>query len=338
MKPVFSAAKKTGTDRVIYADGEDERVLRAAQVVLEEGIARPILIGRPAVIDVRLRRYGLKIRPGTDFDLVNPEDDPRYRDYVDLLIKLGGRRGVTQEAARNMVRTDNTVIAALALKRGEADAMICGLEGRFERHLRNVRLIVGTRAGVMDEDLSALSMLISQRGVLFLTDTHVTLDPTAEEIAEMTMLAAEEIERFGLEPKAALVSHSDFGSSNSASAQKMRKAAAILERVAPHLQADGEMHGDSALSEALRSRVYPHSRLKGEANLLVFPNLDSANIALNTVKIMTDALHVGPILLGTAQPAHILTPSVTSRGIVNMTALSVVEAAKATEQDLPIPG
>jgi malate dehydrogenase (oxaloacetate-decarboxylating)(NADP+) len=259
---------------------------------------------------------------------VNPEDDPRYRDYVDLLIRVGGRRGVTQEAARNMVRTDNTVIAALALKRGDADAMICGLEGRFERHLRNVRLIVGTRDGVMDSDLSALSMLITQRGVLFFTDTYVTLDPTPDEIAEMTILAAEEIRRFGLEPKAALLSHSDFGSSNSASAQKMRRAAEILRELAPDLQADGEMHGDSALSEVLRNRVYPHSRLKGEANLLVFPNLDSANITLNTVKTMTDALHVGPILIGTAQPAHILTPSVTSRGIVNMTALSVVEATQ----------
>ena len=338
MKPVFEAARKSSCDRVVYADGEDERVLRAAQVVLEEGIARPILIGRPAVINARLERYGLKIRPGTEFEIVNPEDDPRYRDYVDLLIKLGGRRGVTQEAARTMVRTENTVIAALALKRGEADAMICGLEGRFEKHLRNVRLIVGTREGVTDTDLSALSMLISQRGVLFFTDTYVTLDPTPEEIAEMTILAAEEIERFGLEPKAALVSHSDFGSSNSASAQKMRRAAQILKDIAPDLQADGEMHGDSALSEALRSRVYPHARLKGEANLLVFPNLDSANITLNTVKIMTDALHVGPILIGTAQPAHILTPSVTSRGIVNMTALSVVEASQNAVQGQPIAG
>ena len=328
MKPVFETARKSAQNRVIYADGEDERVLRAAQVVLEEGIARPILIGRPAVIETRLQRYGLKIRPGVDFEIVNPEDDPRYRDYVDLLIRVGGRRGVTQEAARNMVRTDNTVIAALALKRGDADAMICGLEGRFERHLRNVRLIVGTRDGVMDSDLSALSMLITQRGVLFFTDTYVTLDPTPDEIAEMTILAAEEIRRFGLEPKAALLSHSDFGSSNSASAQKMRRAAEILRELAPDLQADGEMHGDSALSEVLRNRVYPHSRLKGEANLLVFPNLDSANITLNTVKTMTDALHVGPILIGTAQPAHILTPSVTSRGIVNMTALSVVEATQ----------
>ncbi|MER9555442.1 MULTISPECIES: NADP-dependent malic enzyme [unclassified Mesorhizobium] len=327
MKPVFSMAKTSSAKRVIYADGEDERVLRAAQVVLEEGIAEPILIGRPHVIEVRLKRYGLRIKPGVDFGLINPEDDPRYRHYVDLLIELAGRRGVTTEAARTMVRTDNTVIAALALKRGDADAMVCGLEGRFERHLRNVTLIIGPRAGIRDRDLSTLSMLISQRGIIFLTDTHVSVDPTAEEIAEMTVLAAEEIQRFGIEPKAALLSHSDFGSRDSPSAMKMRQAAAILARIAPDLQCDGEMHADSALSEQLRQRVYPHSRLKGEANLLVFPNLDSANITLTALRTMMDALHVGPILLGTDSPAHILTPSVTSRGVVNMTALAVVEAA-----------
>ena len=329
MKPVFSAARAATSKRVVYADGEDERVLRAAQVVLEEGIAKPILIGRPHVIDVRLRRYGLKIRPGTDFEIVNPEDDPRYRDYVDLLIRLGGRRGVTQEAARTMVRTNNTVIAALSMMRDEADAMICGLEGRFERHLRNVDLIIGRRADV--RDLSALSMLISQRGVTFFTDTYVSVDPSAQEIAEMTILASEEIRRFGLTPKAALLSHSNFGSRDSASALKMREAAAILRKTAPDLEADGEMHGDSALSAVLRQRVYPHSSLKDEANLLVFPSLDAANIALTTVKTMMDALHVGPILLGTARPAHILTPSVTSRGVVNMTALAIVEASSKAE-------
>ena len=326
MKPVFSAARQVGGKRVVYADGEDERVLRAAQVVIEEGIAEPILIGRPQVVETRLRRYGLRIRAGTDFELVNPEDDPRYRDYVDLLVSLTGRRGITPEAARTLVRTNSTVIAALALVRGEADAMICGLEGRFERHLRNVDVIVGRRSDAID--LSALSMLISDRGAVFLTDTYVTVDPTAEELAEMTVLAAEEIRRFGLEPKAALLSHSNFGSRDSASALKMRRAAELIHEMAPDLQADGEMHGDSALSVELRNRVYPHSALDGEANLLVFPNLDAANIALTTIKSMTDALHVGPILLGTQLPAHILTPSVTSRGVVNMTALAVVEAAQ----------
>lgn len=331
MKPIFSAAKSASAKRVIYADGEDERVLRAAQVVLEEGIAEPILIGRPHVIEVRLKRYGLKIRPGVDFNLINPEDDPRYRDYVDLLVQLAGRRGVPLEAARTQVRTDTGVIAAIAVKRGDADAMICGLEGRFERHLRNVTLIIGARPGIRDRDLSTLSMLISQRGVTFFTDTYVTVDPTAEEIAEMTILAAEEIRRFGIEPKAALLSHSNFGSRDTPSAKKMREASEILKRIAPDLESDGEMHGDAALSETLRHRVYPHSTLKGEANLLVFPNLDSANIALTTVKSMMDALHVGPILLGTDKPAHILTPSVTSRGIVNMTALAVVEASQKAQ-------
>jgi malate dehydrogenase (oxaloacetate-decarboxylating)(NADP+) len=281
------------------------------------------------VVETRLKRYGLKIRAGTDFELVNPEDDPRYREYVDRLVELTGRRGITPEAARTLVRTNSTVIAALALVRGEADAMICGLEGRFERHLRNVDVIVGRRTDAMD--LSALSMLISDRGATFFTDTYVTVDPTAEEIAEMTILAAEEIRRFGLEPKAALLSHSNFGSRDSASALKMRRAAELLRELAPHLQADGEMHGDSALSVELRNRVYPNSALNGEANLLVFPNLDAANIALTTIKSMTDALHVGPILLGTRLPAHILTPSVTSRGVVNMTALSVVEAAQRAQ-------
>ena len=330
MKPVFSAARTATANRVIFADGEDERVLRAAQVVLEEGIARPILIGRPQVVDVRLRRYGLRIKPGKDFEIINPEDDPRYRDYVDLLVNLGGRRGMTPEAARTLVRTNTTVIASLALVRKEADAMICGLEGRFEKHLRNVSLIIGSTPGLFD--LSALSMLISRRGVTFFTDTYVSVDPSAEEIAEIALLASEEIRRFGIEPKVALLSHSNFGSRDSTSALKMRKASALLREMAPGLEADGEMHGDSALSEVMRNRVYPNSSLKGEANLLVFPNLDSANIALNTIKEMTDALHVGPILLGTALPAHILTPSVTSRGVVNMTALAVVEAAQRAAQ------
>ncbi len=327
MKPVFSAATSAAHKRVIYADGEDERVLRAAQVIIEEGLGQPILIGRPKVIETRLKRYGLKIRPGVDFDLVNPQDDPRYRDYVDLLVERTGRQGITPEAARTLVRTNSTVIATVAMLRDEADAMICGLEGRFERHLRYVNLIIGKRDGV--RDLSALSMLIAQRGVTFFTDTYVTVDPSAEEIAEMTILAAEEILRFGITPKAALLSHSNFGSRDSSSALKMRAAAALLHKKAPELQADGEMHGDSALSVPLRERVFPNSILDGEANLLVFPNLDAANITLTTVKSMTDALHVGPILLGADRPAHILTPSVTSRGIVNMTALSVVEASQA---------
>jgi malate dehydrogenase (oxaloacetate-decarboxylating)(NADP+) len=325
MRPILAAAK-ADRKRVVYAEGEDERVLRAAQIVIEEGLAAPILIGRPQVVASRAERFGLKIRPGQDFELINPEDDPRYRDYVDDYFALVGRRGVNPEAARTAVRTNSTVIGALAVRRGEADALICGLEGRFDRHLRDVRQVIGQADRV--HDLSGLSLLISSRGPVFLTDTHVSVDPTAEQIAEMTQLAAYHILRFGIQPKAALLSHSNFGTRDSPSAQKMRQAAQILARQAPELEVDGEMHGDMALSEELRRRIMPVSRLSGEANLLVFPSLDAANIALNLLKVMADALHVGPILLGSALPAHILTPSVTSRGVVNMTALAAVEAQK----------
>jgi malate dehydrogenase (oxaloacetate-decarboxylating)(NADP+) len=323
MKPVIAAAKAE-RKRIIYAEGEDERVLRAAQIIIEEGLATPILIGRPAVVTSRVARYGLKIRPGRDFELVNPEDDPRYRDYVDDYFTLVGRRGVTPEAARTAVRTNTTVIGALAVRRGEADALICGLEGRFDRHLRDIRQIVGEADGVTD--FATLSLLISSRGAIFLADTYVREEPSAEEIAEMTLLAADHIERFGIKPKAALLSHSNFGSRDSASARRMRRALDILADRSPELEVDGEMHGDAALSEELRRRLMPIGRLSGEANLLVFPTLDAANIALNLLKAMTDALHVGPILLGPRLPAHILTPSVTSRGVVNMTALAAVEA------------
>jgi malate dehydrogenase (oxaloacetate-decarboxylating)(NADP+) len=326
MKPIFAAAKSAERKRVIFSEGEDERVLRAAQILLEEGIARPILIGRPQILEMRLKRYGLKIRPHTDFDVVNPEDDPRFREYVDDYFSLVGRRGVTPEAARTIVRTNTTVIGALAVKRGEADAQICGLEGRYDRHLRDIRQIIGKKDGVLD--FSGLSLLISQRGATFFTDTYVTYNPSAEEVAEMTIMAAQEIRRFGITPKAALVSHSNFGSRDSESSAKMRRALAIVEEKAPELEVDGEMHGDSAISEALRKRVMPQSRLAGEANLLVFPNLDAANITLGVVKTMMDGLHVGPILLGAALPVHILSPSVTSRGVVNMAALSVVEASQ----------
>jgi malate dehydrogenase (oxaloacetate-decarboxylating)(NADP+) len=328
MKPVIDAAK-TDRKRVIYAEGEDERVLRAAQIILEEGLATPILIGRPQVLASRVERFGLRIRAGRDFELVNPEDDPRYRDYVDDYFALVGRRGVTPEAARTAVRTNTTVIGALALRRGEADALICGLEGRFDRHLRDVRQIIGVADGM--QDFSALSLLISSRSALFLTDTYVRLDPAADEIAEMTRLAADHIRRFGITPKAALLSHSNFGSRDSDSAGKMRRALEVLAHDAPDLEVDGEMHGDAALSEELRRRLMPMTRLSGEANLLVFPSLDAANIALNLLKVTTGALHVGPILLGSRLPAHILTPSVTSRGVFNMTALAAVEAQEKTE-------
>ena len=325
MKPIFAAAKDAQKKRVIFAEGEDERVLRAAQVLIEEQIAAPILIGRPSIVEARLKRYGLRIRPDTDFELINPQDDPRYKDYVDDYFMLVGRKGVIPEAARTIVRTNTTVIGALALRRGDADALICGVEGRYAKHLRDVSQIIGKQPGVLQ--FSALSLLISQRGATFFTDTYVKMVPTAEEIAEMTIMSAAAIRRFGITPKAALVSHSNFGSRDSESAEKMRRAMALVREQAPTLEADGEMHGDSAISEVLRKRVMPSSTLSGEANLLVFPNIDAANISLSLLKTMMDALHVGPILLGTAQPAHILSPSVTSRGVVNMAALAVVEAS-----------
>ena len=323
MKPVFAKAK-TAPKRIVYAEGEDERILRATQVVVEEGLALPILVGRPAVVEARLARYGLSIRPGKDFALINPEEDPRYREFVATYVDVAGRHGITPDAARTAVRTNATVIAALTLRRGEADAMICGVEGRYMRHLANIRDIIGLAPGM--PDFAALSLVITGKGVYFLADTQVTAEPTAEEVAEMAVLAATHVRRFGIEPKIALVSHSDFGSYDTASAAKMRCASELLARRAPELEADGEMDGESALNPAYRDRVYPHARLKGEANVLIMPNLDAANIAYEMIKVLADALPVGPILIGAARPAHILTPSVTARGVVNMTAVAVVEA------------
>ncbi|CAN7202621.1 NADP-dependent malic enzyme [Rhizobium sp. LjRoot254] len=327
MKPIFAAAKAARSKRVIFAEGEDERVLRAAQVLKEEDIGRAILIGRPQVIETRLKRYGLRIRPEEDFEIVNPEADPRFREYADLYFQLAGRQGVNPEAARTVVRTNATVIGALAVKRGDADALICGVEGQYDRHLRDVGQIIGKRPGVCA--FSGLSLLISQRGAIFFADTFVTDNPTAAEIAEMTMLAAEEMRRFDIEPKVALLAHSNFGSRDTESGRKMRDALALVRESKPSLEIDGEMQGGSALNEMLRKRALPNSTLTGEANLLVFPSLDAANISLGIVRSMMDALHVGPILLGAAQPAHILSPSVTSRGVVNMAALAVVEASTA---------
>lgn len=330
MKPIIQAASQE-TKRIIYAEGEDERVLRAAQVLLEDGIAQPILVGRPDVLIARCERFGLKIRPGKDFEFINPQDDPRYRDYVEEYFSCVGRLGLPPDAARTVVRTNSTVISALAVRRGDADAVICGLEGRYIRHLRDIRQIIGLRDGA--HDLSAMSLLINSRGAMFLTDTFVTENPTADELAEMAYLAAEEIRRFGIEPRAALLSMSNFGSRDTESSRKMREALEIIWRDCPALEVDGEMHGDSALSEVLRERVMPDSKLKGVANLLLFPNLDAANISLNLLKVATQALHVGPILLGTAKPAHVLTPSVTSRGVVNMSALASVEAQKKNSEE-----
>ena len=323
MKPLFQRAKEA-PKRVIYAEGEDERVLRAVQVVIDEGLAQPILIGRPEVVATRVQRLGLRIRPGIDVPLVNPQDDPRFRTYWQAYHELMQRGGVSPEAAREIVRTRNTVIGALAVRLGDADAMICGTTGRYVRHLDHVTDVIGKAENVLD--CSAISLVILPSGSFFIVDTYVTPDPTAEEIAEMTLLAAKHVSRFGLTPKVALLSHSSFGSSNSPSAQKMRKALALLHRRSPDLEVEGEMHADAALNETVRENIFPNSKLKGTANLLVMPTLDAANISFNLVKSLGEGLSVGPILLGLAAPAHILTPSVTARGIVNMSAVAVVDA------------
>ncbi len=323
MKPVFAKAK-TQPVRVIYAEGEDERVLRAVQVVLEEKLARPILVGRPSVVDARIKRFGLSIKAGQDFDLINPEDDPRYRSYVQSYIDVAGRRGVTPDVARTVVRTNATVIAALAVIRGEADAMICGIEGRFMSHLRHVREIIGFLPGV--SDFAALSLMITSKGAHFIADTQVRPNPSAHELAEIAALAANHVQRFAMKPKIAFVSHSDFGSYDTDSSRKMRHAAALLREKHPEIESDGEMQGDTALSEAARKMVLPHSNLEGAANVLIMPTLDAANVAYQMIKTLADALPVGPILIGPARPAHILTQGVTARGILNMTAVAAVEA------------
>jgi malate dehydrogenase (oxaloacetate-decarboxylating)(NADP+) len=329
MKPLLQAARDNPR-RVVYAEGEDERVMRAVQTVVEEAIAKPILIGRPDVIESRLTRFGLSIRPGKDFHLVDPNNDARYRDYVATYLEIAGRHGITPGLARTLVRTSATVISALMVRRGDADAMLCGLEGRFHLNLRHIQQIIGMLAGATS--LHAMSLMISSKGAFFLTDTHVHENPSAEQIAEMAIMAAGHVRRFGIEPKIALIAHSDFGSHDDRSSRKMRQALALVRERAPALEIDGEMQADTALSQATRDLVLPSSTLKGEANILVMPNLDSANIAFQMAKVVADALPVGPILIGVAQPAHILTPSVTARGIVNMTAIAVAEAQQEHEE------
>jgi malate dehydrogenase (oxaloacetate-decarboxylating)(NADP+) len=332
MKPVFAKAK-TQPVRVIYAEGEDERVLRATQQVLEEKLAKPILVGRPSVVEARIKRFGLSIKAGRDFDLVNPEDDPRYRSFVQSYIEVAGRRGVTPDAARTVVRTNNTVIAALSVIRGEADAMICGVEGRYMSHLRHVREIVGCCDGI--SEFAALALLITSKGAYFIADTEVRSNPSPEELAEIASLASSHVQRFNLKPKIAFLSHSDFGSYDTESSRKMRRATTLLKQRHPELESDGEMQGDTALSEATRKLILPQNLLEGVANIMIMPNLDAANIAYQMVKVLTDAVPVGPILIGPSRPAHILTPSVTARGILNMTAIAAVEAQERAGRGQP---
>ncbi|MGH8600312.1 MAG: phosphate acyltransferase, partial [Burkholderiales bacterium] len=329
MRPVIAAAKKS-PKRLVYAEGEDERVLRAAQQVVDGKMARPILVGRPEVIDMRITRLGLRLKRDVDFDLVDPGDDPRYRQYWTTYHQLAERRGVSQDIAKLEMRRSATLIAAMLLHYGEADGMLCGISGTYQEHLRFIDQVVGMRAGV--NNYAAMNMLLLPQRTVFICDTYVNFDPTAEQIAEMTVLAAEEVRRFGVVPKIALLSHSSFGTYQTPTACKMRKALNFIERLAPDLEIEGEMHGDAALSEALRLRVFPNSRLKGDANLLIMPTVDAANIAFNLLKTAAgDGITVGPILLGTTRPVNILTPSASVRRIVNMTALTVVDANSMRE-------
>ena len=324
MKPVFSKAKQA-PKRIVYAEGEDERVMRAVQVVLDEKLAHPILIGRPAVIEKRIEKFGLRMKAGIDFEIINPEWDERYRDYWQAYFKLTARRGVSEQYAKIEMRRRLTLIGAMMIHKGHADGMICGTFGTHSLHLHYVEQVIGRRAGV--KHLYAMNVLMLPTRTVFICDTYVNPDPTPEQIAEMTILAAEEMRRFGVVPKVALLSHSSFGTSCEPSAVKMRTALALITAQAPDLEVEGEMHGDAALSAEVRGRAMPDSRLKGEANLLIMPTLDAANISFNLLKTASGGgITIGPILLGAAMPVHIVTPTATVRRIINMTALAVVDA------------
>ncbi len=327
MKPLFLMAKSTPAElkRIVYAEGEEERVLRAVQVVVDEKLARPILVGRPPVLEARIQKFGLRLKQGVDFDVINPDFDERYRDYWNTYYDMTSRKGVTEEYAKLEMRRRHTLIGSMMIHKGDADGMICGTFGTTQLHLKYIDQVLGKRAG--SNVYAAMNVLIMPERQLVMVDTHVNENPDAEQLAEITIMAAEEMTRFGLSPRAALLSHSNFGSSDSASAQKMRAALAIIKERAPDLEIDGEMHGDTALDSKLREKIMPNSALKHDANLLVMPNIESANIAYNLVKTAAgNGIAVGPILLGCAKPVHILTPSATVRRIVNMTARCVVDA------------
>jgi malate dehydrogenase (oxaloacetate-decarboxylating)(NADP+) len=329
MQPIFSAARRLSPirSRIVYAEGEGERILRAVQIAVDERLATPILVGRPAVIERGIKRYGLRIRAGEHFSIVNPEHDERFREYWQAYHALTERNGVTAQYAKLEMRRRTTLIAAMLLKKGEADGLICGTISTTARHLHYIDRVLGKRPGV--NVYGALTGVILPGRQVFLVDTHVNLDPSAEQLAEITQLAAEQLYAFGLVPKVALLSHSNFGTSNAPSALKMRATLALLKSRMPELEVDGEMHGDCALDEKARHSVLPGSSLHGSANLLVCPNLDSASIAYNLLKSAAGHnVAIGPMLLGCAAPAHILTPAATVRRIVNMTALAVVDANK----------
>jgi len=329
MRPLFTRAKRA-PKRIVYAEGEEERVLRAVQTVVDEGFARPLLVGRAEVVKGRIERLGLRLRQGEHFDLVDPDYDPRYNEYWRDYHRIMERRGTSPAQARTVLRTSNTVIAAMLLRKGEADAMVCGTIGQYQRHHRHVMNVIGLKEGVRTG--AALSVLVLPQAPIFVCDTYVSYDPDPGEIAEMTIMAAEHVRRFGLQPKVALLSHSNFGTHEDPPAAKMRHALIEIEALAPDLEIEGEMHADAALSEEIRNVIFPNSRMKGAANLLIMPTLDAANIAFNMLKVLGEAQPIGPILLGAAKPVHILTPSATPRGIVNISAIATVDAQVAAGQ------
>jgi malate dehydrogenase (oxaloacetate-decarboxylating)(NADP+) len=325
MKPVFEQAKRA-PKRLIFAEGDRVRVLQAAHQVFAEGMATPVLVGNARVIEERLRELALPMKRDRDFEVFDPSDDPRVRELAEHYHDLNARKGVTPGDARAVTRREGTVIAALMVKRGEGDAMICGTTGRFDKHLKDISDILGRRPGICT--FAALSAVVLPSGTFFVADTQVNYDPTAAEVAEITMLAADQVRRFGIEPKVALVSHSNFGSAQSETAAKMREALVLIMQHDPSLEVEGELQADAALSEAVRRDLFPNSRLSGEANLLIMPTLDAANIAFTMIKVLGGGIPIGPLLLGTAAPAHIVTPAATVRGLVNVSAVAVVEAGE----------
>jgi malate dehydrogenase (oxaloacetate-decarboxylating)(NADP+) len=327
MKPIFQSVKSVPADekRIVFAEGEEERILRAVQVIVDEKIATPILIGRPAVLQARIEKFGLRIRPTIDFEVVNPEYDERYRDFWQTYLSMTDRKGVTEQYARLEMRRRHTLIGSMLIHKGDADGMICGTFGDNAVHLNYIDQVLGKRSCA--KVYAAMNVLILPERQIILVDTHVNENPNAEQLAEITLLAAEKMRQLGLVPRVALLSHSSFGSSNSESAQKMRAVLALIKEQAPALEIEGEMHGDAALDYGILKNMMPDSNLKASANLLVLPNIDAANIAYNLLKVAaSNGVAVGPVLLGCAKPVHILTPSATVRRIINMTALCVLDA------------
>jgi malate dehydrogenase (oxaloacetate-decarboxylating)(NADP+) len=328
MKPIFAAAKVAAKKRVVFCEGEEERVLRASQIVVDEGIVRPTLIGRPKIIAQRIEKFGLRLKEELDYDIVNVEQDHRYRDFWQTYHRMAERKGITAQMAKIEMRRRLTLIGSMLLHKDQVDGMICGTWGTTAIHLNYVDQVIGKRAGVCT--YACMNGLMLPGRQVFLVDTHVNYDPTAAQLAEITVMAAEEMMRFGLKPKAALLSHSNFGSSNQPSAVKMRETLELLRERAPWLEVDGEMHGDVALDGHARNLIMPHSTLAGDANLLVLPNIDAANISYNLLKTAAGGnIAIGPVLLGAAKPVHILTASTTVRRIVNMAALTVADANAA---------